>query len=329
MVVLQPLNGGRSDSTARGTKAVAVASRYSQQKPTAGCMPTLKSQLETARADLARSHAAEAAALQKAAEHVASARLMRSMLGAELSVADAQLAAAATAGHEWCSQACRLGAELEAAAGREAHLHAECARNAHLSSSLHAARESVDALQTGTLPGMAREIEAQRVRADRAEAQAAVLRERVSARDATLREQAAHFERLSSALGAAGGSEGLSALTRRALGSFGLLYSEKGLHHDTRFSALQDNLVQLSMTTDSLTEWLPWFVATREAEARQLALLAQSEAAQEEEAAARRFCGALSPGAWSARRPAARSRLDGVGSAPGDLDGLRSLATIA
>eukprot|EP00962_Isochrysis_galbana_P023617 scaffold7146_cov115-Isochrysis_galbana.AAC.2 len=320
-MVLQPVvNSVRS--TTRGPKAVTVASRYGQQKPTSGCMPTLKSQLETARADLARSQAAEEAASRKAAENVASARLMRSMLGAELGVADAQLGAAATAGHEWCRQACRLGAKLEAAAGREAQLRAECARNAHLSASLDAARESIDALQAETLPGMAREIEAQRARADRAEAQAAVLRERVSARDATLREQAAHFERLSSALGAAGGSEGLSALTRRALGSFGLLYSEKGLHSDPRFSSLQDHLVQLCMATDSLTEWMPWFVATREAEARQLAHLAESEAAQEGEAAARRFCGALSPGAWSARRPAARSRVDGVGGVPAPLDNL-------
>ena len=189
----------------------------------------------------------------------------------------------------------------------------ECERNANLSASLDAARESIAELQSKTLPEMAREIELQRARADRAEAQAALLRERVAARDRMLREQSEHFERLNGALGAAGGPDGLSVLAQGALGSFGVLYAENGLHEDQRFTALQDKLVRLCMVTDTLTDWVPWFVAARTSETRQLAELAESEAAEEAEVAARSFCRALSPGAWSARRPPAQSRIAGLG----------------
>jgi len=323
-MVLQPVINGvsvRPDAAPR-SKAVTVASRYSQQKPAAAGMPTLKSQLETAKAELARSQATEEAAKRQASESAATVRLLRSLLRAELGTADEQLGAAETAAQEWCSEACRLGAGLEALAVREAELRAECVRNAHMSSSLEAARESIAELQAKTLPRMAREVEEERARADRAEAQAELLRARVASRDATLGEQSGHFGRLSTALGTAEGSGGLSALAQSALGSFGLLYAERGLHEDPRFSSLQDVLVKLCMAADALTEWLPWFAAHRANEARQLSELAQVEAeAEAEQAASAGFGDALSPGAWSARRPAAVSRLQGLGGTPISLRG--------
>ena len=77
-------------------------------------------------------------------------------------------------------------------------------------------------------------------------------------------------------------------LAQAALGSFGVLHAELGLHTDPRFGAVQDALVQLSMMTGRLAEWLPPFLAERRAELSLLELgapLAEEEAVQ----------GALSP----------------------------------
>ena len=84
--------------------------------------------------------------------------------------------------------------------------------------------------------------------------------------------------------------QGLGSLATEALGSFGVLHAEAGLHTDPRFCAVQDALVQLSMLASRAEEWLPPFLAARRAELQQL-----ESAASATDAADAEQQGALSP----------------------------------
>lgn len=56
-------------------------------------------------------------------------------------------------------------------------------------------------------------------------------------------------------------------MAQSALGAFGTLYAEKRWHMDARFAALQDVLVQLCLKASELGQWLPHWLAMRQAEA--------------------------------------------------------------
>ena len=160
-----------------------------------------------------------------------------------------------------------------------------------LQAELEEARASLQLLRDTMMPTLARQLEEERTRADTSERNAAMLREKLGEREATLKEQASHFAKLEGALGRVGDG-GLSNLTQQALASFGKVSTHFNVHTDSRFSELQDNLVRLCMTSESLLEWLPWFVASKKIES---SLHVDEEPREEDTVLRASDCGALSP----------------------------------
>lgn len=78
------------------------------------------------------------------------------------------------------------------------------------------------------------------------------LTRRVGQLESQLCQATAHFEKLRLALGQ-DAHDGFAALAQRALGAFSVIYSERGMHNEPRFSALQDVLVSLSLAASRLT----------------------------------------------------------------------------
>ena len=264
-------------------------------------MPSVRSQMQREKA------AAEAAAAAKAEAEASlggvkrTAAVLRAVFRSALSAADEDFstvlrATTSAAAHnellskqladcEAALEATRLNAERARTEASQERLRAdslasqlveERAAAASLEMTLREAHDAVATARDVELPMAVRRTEAQRARADQAEADNARLRQLLAARAHTIREALGHFEALAVKV-APDDDQTLDALAQSALASFGTLYAEKALHSDSRFGALQDVLVKLCMVAGSLSSWLPWWVATRRAEAAALEQEIQAE----------------------------------------------------
>ena len=262
-----------SDATNK-VKHVAVASRFAApSKPGGSGMPCLKTQVEQLKAEALRSAASQASAIEQ--RKVAAARA--SALRLELGRADEDLSTSHCAALEALGRAAELQRRvnlLEAEGEQQRRLAdtmqdriAELERaNAVLEVQLAEVHDAVASARDVQLPAAARRAERERQRAEEHEEHARRLRRRLDARNATLREVGEHFERLRGAVAPADDAT-LDALAQSALASFGTLYVERSWHTDARFAALQDVLVRLAMKAGELSQWLPWWLASRTAEA--------------------------------------------------------------
>ena len=273
-------------------KHVAVPSRFAApSKPGGSGMPCLKTQVEQLKAEALRSAASEAFAIEQ--RKVAAARA--SALRLELGRADEDLSTSHCAALEAQCRAAELQrrVNLLEAEGEQQRRRAEAMQdriaeleraNAVLGVQLAEVHDAVASARDVQLPAAARRAERERQRAEEHEEHARRLRRRLDARNATLREVGEHFERLRGAVAPADDAT-LDALAQSALASFGTLYVERSWHTDARFAALQDVIVRLAMKAGELSQWLPWWLASRTAEAA----AREQEMREEEEAMATRM----------------------------------------
>lgn len=294
-------------TTSRG-KSVIVPSRYASAAGNTG-MPSLRSQLESATRRLgerstAERDATEAREAAETREHAARAvhRSVSLALCAEIRCSEGECAQVSQRHQQAAAQLEAALAECDA--GRtertrlETSLRSESqtkerqeVRTAELEAQLAQCHAGLATLRDTALPLAARQAEEQRQRATFAEARLRESEERLAEREASLRGGLEQFERLQTMLSAADDrGQGLGSLATGALGSFGVLHAEAGLHTDPRFCAVQDALVQLSMLASRAEEWLPPFLAARRAELQQLESAAPASGAAEAEQQ-----GALSP----------------------------------
>jgi len=252
-------------------------------------MPSLRSQLESvsrrlAERDTAERDATEAREAAETRERAArTVHLCASLtLCAEIRCAEgecaqvaqrqeqalARLEAALAERDAGCTERARLEASL--LSGSQAN-ERQAIRVAELEAQLAQCHAGLATLRDTALPSAARQAEEQRQRAALAEARLRESEDRLVEREASLRGGLEHFERLEAMFSAADDrGQGLGSLATGALGSFGVLHAEAGLHTDPRFCAVQDALVQLSMIAARAEEWLPPFLAARRAELQQL-----------------------------------------------------------
>ena len=289
-------------------KSVIVPSRYASATGNTG-MPSLRSQLESATRRLAERATAEREATEarEAAEtrERAARAVHRSIaltLCAEIRCSEGECAQVSQQQQESAAQLEATLAECDAGRTERRRLEAsirsqsqtseqQAARVAELEAQLAQCHAGLATLRDTALPAAARQAEEQRQRAALAEARLCQSEERLAEREASLRGGLEHFERLQTVLSAADDrGQGLGSLATEALGSFGVLHAEAGLHTDPRFCAVQDALVQLSMLASRAEEWLPPFLAARRAELQQL-----ESAASATDAADAEQQGALSP----------------------------------
>ena len=273
-------------------KHVAVPSRFAApSKPGGSGMPCLKTQVEQLKAEALRSAASEASAIEQ--RKVAAARA--SALRLELGRADEDLSTSHCAALEAQCRAAELQrrVNLLEAEGEQQQRRAEAMQdriaeleraNAVLVVQLAEVHDAVASARDVQLPAAARRAERERQRAEEHEEHARRLRRRLDARNATLREVGEHFERLRGAVAPVDDAT-LDALAQSALASFGTLYVERSWHTDARFAALQDVIVRLAMKAGELSQWLPWWLASRTAEAA----AREQEMREEEEATATRM----------------------------------------
>ena len=292
----------------RGSK-VTVPSRYTStsSKPTG--MPCLRSQLESATRRLAERDAAEREATEardaaETRERAAKAtnRCVSRTLCAEVGRVEGECAQVSLRQEEAAAQLEAALVERDAGRTEQSRLEAalrsesetnerQAARVAELEAQLAQCHAGLATLRDTALPTAARQAEEQRQRAALAEARLNESEGRLAEREASLRAGLAHFERLQAELSAADDrGQGLGALAAGALGSFGVLHAEAGLHTDPRFCAVQDALVQLVQLAAHAEQWLPPFLAARRAELHALDL--ESAAEKQSEAGQQ---GALSP----------------------------------
>ena len=150
-----------------------------------------------------------------------------------------------------------------------------------LEAQLASCHSGLTELRDSALPAAASQAAAAEARLQRNEERLRTTEARLAEREASLRESYAHFQKLHQVLLGAE-PRGLAPLAQEALGSFGVLHAELALHTDARFGAVQDALVQLSILTGRLGgEWLPAFLAARQAELNQLDLTPEGEAEAE------------------------------------------------
>ena len=260
--------------------ALKAAGSCSAAATAASGMPSVRSQLEQQKAAAARSAAAEQLANdQRRISQVRTASLRSALAAADADIAAAAVALSASADRERSLQQRADALEVEGECNRrrfdalqaradalEAALHAARDTHTNLEGQLAEAHDAIANARDVQLPAATRQVEAQRERAERQEARTARLRRLLERRSASLREVGGHLDRLQQAV-APDDDATLDALAQSALASFGTLYAEKGLHTDARFAALQDVLVRLCMKAGDLGAWLPWWLATRRAEA--------------------------------------------------------------
>ena len=294
-------------ATSRG-KSVIVPSRYTSAAGNTS-MPSLRSQLESATRRLAERSTAERDATEareaaETREHASRAvhRSVSLTLCAEIRCSEGECAQVsqrqqqATAQLEAALTECDAGRterrRLEESLRSESQTNErQAVRVAELEAQLAQCHAGLATLRDTALPSAARQAEEQRQRAALAEARLRESEERLTEREASLRGGLEQFERLQTMLSAADDrGQGLGSLATGALGSFGVLHAEAGLHNDPRFCAVQDALVQLSMLASRAEEWLPPFLAARRAELQQL-----ESAAPATGAASAEQQGALSP----------------------------------
>jgi len=276
-------------------KPVAVPSVRSQpeerKKPATG-MPLVRSQLEALKAQNEAYSSAEKAATAKLASlqssydeamllHAAEIDRLKAahaaQLGATAELHKSNFGVASTSAAEATERATAAEAERDEA---RAALEAERSAMRKLERQVAKQASSLQALRDVQLPAASRAAETQRSRAERAEAHATTLRAALASREASLRDALGHLETLRRSLCEAEGEPdgGLVGSAQTALSCFSLLYSERGLHKDERFAALQDVLVRNCMLAGRLAEWMPWFAATKEAELRRTLEDAEVEA---------------------------------------------------
>jgi chromosome segregation ATPase len=268
-----------------------VASRYATSTSLkAGGLPSVRSQMETAKAAASAAAAAEAEAVSSLEVSRRSAGVMRECMKASLFDVDSELCAVLadldranrradalqSIVQERDSTIAAMSADATAAMAAAAEsnerenalefkLQAARANAEELRASAKVAHETVVSARDVHLPAAARRTEEQRARAERAEAQAAHFLKQLDLCRKKLAEGLSHFDALQRSIQPAN-KPAVDALAQEALASFGVLYAEKRLHAEPQFVELQDVLVRLCMQAGELTSWLPWWLAARRAD---------------------------------------------------------------
>tara|TARA_B110001452_G_scaffold257320_1_gene251410 strand:- start:361 stop:1269 length:909 start_codon:yes stop_codon:yes gene_type:complete len=282
----------------RTNKTTVVPSRYAAAGQKSG-MPSIRSQLEQAASarDEATKRCAEAieakAALESREQATrAAGRCATQIMSLELRQMEQATRASAEDHTQTVKQLETATAGLEQARAHEqaseSALEKERETNCglvrrveDLEAQLASCHAGLTQLRDSALPAAASQAAAAEARLHRTEERLRSKEARLAEREASLRESHAHFETLHQVLLGAE-PRGLAPLAQEALGSFGVLHAELALHTDARFCAVQDALVQLSILTGRLGgEWLPAFLAARQAELHQLDLAPAAEAEAE------------------------------------------------
>ena len=290
----------------RTNRTTVVPSRYAAVGQKSG-MPSLKSQLEqavSARGEATKrcAEAVEAKATVESRERAARAasRCATQIMSFSMREMEAEAAVSSADHKQTVEQLEAASIELEevraherenrSALEKERETSGALARRVEeLESQLSSSRAGLAQLRDSALPAAASQAAAAEARLQSTKGRLRTTEARLAERQASLRESHAHFKKLHQVLLGAE-PRGLAPLAQEALGSFGVLHAELALHTDARFCAVQDALVELSILTGRLGgEWLPAFLAARQAELNQLDLAVAPEAEGEQAQ------GALSP----------------------------------